>query len=94
MGRTKKKVTQMMEGHLKDPSHLTATKYRHRASTLYALQDIPEKDRNIFYKHMGHSMEINTNVYQCPLAVREITSVGRYLEKIDGSRCESGKCWF
>ena len=88
-----KKVTNMMEGHLENPSLLTATKYRHRASTLYALQDISEKDRNIFYKHMGHSMEINTNVYQCPLAVREITSVGSYLEKIDGAGCKSGKYW-
>ncbi|XP_022111566.1 LOW QUALITY PROTEIN: uncharacterized protein LOC110990770 [Acanthaster planci] len=59
------------------------------ASTLYALQDVPEKDRNTFYKHMGHSQEINTNVYQCPLAVREITSVGSYLRKIDGTTPQS-----
>ena len=75
-----KKVTNMMAGHLENPSLLTATKYRHRASTRYALQDVPEKDRSIFYKHMGHSQEINTNVYQCPLAVKEFTSVGSYLD--------------
>ena len=34
---------------------LTATKMRHPASTLYAIMDLPEKDRHYFYKHMGHS---------------------------------------
>ena len=33
---------------------------------------------------MGHSDEINENVYQCPLAIKEITSVGGFLQTIDG----------
>ncbi|XP_022098212.1 uncharacterized protein LOC110983333 isoform X2 [Acanthaster planci] len=79
-----KKVTKMIP-NLKDPEKVTATRCRHRASTLYALLDIPERDREIFYRHMGHSSEINAHIYQCPLAVKEITKVGRYLLDIDGA---------
>ena len=34
---------------------------------------------------MGHSESINKNVYQCPIAIREITEVGQFLDKIDNS---------
>lgn len=71
---------------LQKPSLITATHFRHRASTYYALQDATEADRKIFYRHMGHAPEVNQNVYQCPLAIREVCSVGKYLEKIDGTR--------
>ncbi|GFO41921.1 hypothetical protein PoB_006842600 [Plakobranchus ocellatus] len=33
----------------------------------------------MFYRHMGHSEANNKNVYQCPLAVNEITRVGHFL---------------
>ena len=39
--------------------HMTATKMRHRISTIYAGLVIPEEQRELFYSHMGHSKEIN-----------------------------------
>ena len=68
----------------KDEKHfMTATKNRHRISTLYAAQDIPSIERNYFYDHMGHSDIINKTVYQNPAALREILCVGKTLISID-----------
>jgi hypothetical protein len=63
---------------------ITATKMRHRVSTYYASLDVPECDRKFFYSHMGHSASMNANIYQCPLALAEITKVGVHLESLDG----------
>ena len=81
---------------LRNIKQITATQYRHRASTLYAQLDVSESHRSVFYKHMGHASEINSEVYQCPLAVTEITHVGRYLNDIDGLRIRARylKCTF
>jgi hypothetical protein len=65
------------------PARLTATRMRHRASTLYALEDVPDKERDAFYRHMGHGKGINEAVYQCPLAIEEVCKVGKYLSKLD-----------
>ena len=81
-----KSVTLAMGNQLKRPNLLIADKFRHRASTLYALLDVAEHEREPFFRHMGHSAEINRNVYQCPLAVTEITKVGGFLASIDGVR--------
>ena len=62
----------------------TATKMRHRISTLYAGLDVSENDRELFYRHMGHSREINKNIYQTPLAEAEILCVGDKLKNMDG----------
>ncbi|XP_060085309.1 uncharacterized protein LOC132564693 [Ylistrum balloti] len=64
-------------------SHINATSMRHRASTIYAALDIPENERRLFYQHMGHSEDINKNVYQCPLAIQEVTKVGKFFENLD-----------
>ncbi|XP_077974938.1 uncharacterized protein LOC120330366 isoform X1 [Styela clava] len=71
-------------------TNITATQMRHRAATLYAELDVPENFRDAFFRHMGHSKEINKNVYQCPLAVQEITQVGSYLANIDGFSLPQG----
>jgi hypothetical protein len=63
---------------------LMTTKMRHRISTLYAALDVSESDRQVFYKHMGHSENININVYQVPLAVAEVRVVGSRLQQMDG----------
>ena len=68
-----------------EPAKLTATKMRHRVSTLYAAMDIPESERHFFYKHMGHSEGINQHVYQAPLAEAEIVKVGSCLMAMDGT---------
>ncbi|XP_069121058.1 myosin heavy chain, skeletal muscle-like isoform X4 [Argopecten irradians] len=66
-------------------SHITATSVRHRAATLFAALDVPDSERELFYKHMGHSEpeEINRHVYQCPMAVQEVTKVGKFFENLD-----------
>ncbi|WAR20358.1 hypothetical protein MAR_002196, partial [Mya arenaria] len=45
---------------------VNATKQRHRISTLYCALEIPEKERQYFYKHMGHTKEVNWGTYQYP----------------------------
>jgi len=57
---------------------------RHRIGTLYTGLDVSENDRQLFYKHMGHSSNINANIYQTPPAEAEILRVGTQLLKMDG----------
>jgi hypothetical protein len=74
----------------KEGNKVTATKMRHRASTIYAGLDVPEKDRKAFYVHMGHSAEINANVYQMPSSIQEMVVVGKHLQSMDNFE---GKKW-
>eukprot|EP00105_Crassostrea_gigas_P043022 XP_019927170.1 PREDICTED: uncharacterized protein LOC105338725 [Crassostrea gigas] len=62
---------------------MNATSMRHYIATEYALLDVAARDRELFYKHMGHSETINENIYQCPPAVREIIHVGKVLGQLD-----------
>ncbi|KAJ8018484.1 hypothetical protein HOLleu_43501 [Holothuria leucospilota] len=71
------------EAEVLNKARLTATKNRHRVSTIYASMDIPVSERPLFFKHMGHSSDINENIYQAPPAIMEITKVGRQLHQID-----------
>ena len=68
---------------LHSSEHLIATNNRHRISTLFASLDLPRQHRELFYTHMGHSEKMNQDVYQAPLAIQEITKVGRCLLEID-----------
>ena len=77
-----KDVTNLVDG-FERPKLLIAVKYRHRASTLFALTEVPEEKRHAFYKHMGHSQQINRDVYHCLLAVKEVTKVGKFLDTLD-----------
>ena len=45
--------------------------------------DLPEEERELFYKHMGHSKTINETVYQAPPALMEVLKIGRNLVAID-----------
>ena len=69
---------------LVDPQNMKATSNRHRVSTIYAALDVPPAERQYFYKHMGHSEQINMDIYQAPLAVMEVTKIGKALLNIDG----------
>ena len=64
-----------------EKGQISATKIRHRFSTLYACLDIPEAQRGIFFKHMGHSQNINENIYQVPPAEAEMFHVGAILHE-------------
>ena len=70
---------------LSNPSAVTATRNRHRVSTLYSALEMPKRDKEYFYSHMGHSEETNANIYQAPPALMEVTIVGKHLMKIDGT---------
>lgn len=71
---------------LTNKSIVTATKNRHRVSTMFALMDVPENDGQFIYKHLGHSEETSKNIYQTPLALKELTVVGSRLQTIDECR--------
>ena len=55
---------------------MNATNNRHRVSTDYAALNLPEKERQLFFKHMGHSAAMNEDTYQTPLALTGITKLG------------------
>ena len=66
------------------PRYITATDMRHEVSTRYAAEDVSPEDRDFFIsKHLGHSKFINENVYQCPPAIREMRTAGKFLLKLD-----------
>lgn len=62
---------------------ITATQMRHYVATVYAALEIPDEERKQFYEHMGHSEAVNKNVYQSPLAVKEVIKVGGFLDRLD-----------
>lgn len=78
------KMCKLVEPRLINLKTLTATSNRHRVSTLFAMLDVSPKDREWFYKHMGHSEEINQCRYQAPPAIMELTKVAKHLVEIDG----------
>lgn len=65
-------------------SSVTATKNRHRVSTVYASLDMSENDRKIFYDHLGHNETINKDNYQCPPGVTEVLHMGKFLSSLEG----------
>ena len=77
-----KDVKNLVDG-LERPELLIADKFRHRASTLFPLTEVPEEKRHAFYKHMDHSQQINRDVYQCLLAVKEVNQVGTFFDTLD-----------
>ena len=68
---------------LESRSRLTATKNKHYVSTIYTTLDLPEKEHEFFFKHMGHSKATNEQNYQCPPGLMEIIKVERMLNNID-----------
>ena len=47
------------------------------------LFEVPEAEREHFYKHMGHSKSVNIGTYQYPLPLLEMTKGGKHLKVID-----------
>ncbi|KAJ8321248.1 hypothetical protein KUTeg_001199 [Tegillarca granosa] len=63
---------------------VNATKNRHRASTVYSSLDMSDKDRRIFFEHLGHSEKVNKENYQCPPGVNEVRVMGKFLNSLEG----------
>ena len=68
---------------LTSPELINATNNRHRISTIFATMSVPSYQRELFYKHMGHSEEMNANVYQAPLALMAVKTFGKNLMAMD-----------
>lgn len=73
----------VLSSPVSNTERMTATAYRHRVSTEFSLMDVPQSQRKHFYTHMGHTEEINVNVYQCPPGITEVCKVGGILDAID-----------
>ena len=43
---------------------------------LFASEELPDNERELFFRHMGHSRDINEQIYQVPPAIREVTKKG------------------
>jgi len=71
------------EAGIENPELLTASKQRHRISTKYAQLEMSERDRGLFFSHMGHTGEVNKGTYQYPLPILEVVQVGNNLQKFD-----------
>ncbi len=67
------------KANVSNPELITATRFRHRASTYYALLDTSAKNRRVFYRHMGHGKDVNRDIYQCPLASEKSQQLGHIL---------------
>ena len=70
------------DANVEKPELLTASKQRHIISTIYAALEVPEAEREHFYKYMGHSKSVNLGTYQYQLPLLEMTKVGRHFNKI------------
>ena len=68
---------------LQNPDIIKVTSQRDRMSTLFAGLDLPQQNRDLFYSHMGYSEQINKDIYQAPLAVLEVTRLGKHLLNLD-----------
>ena len=64
-----------IEAIIAQPELLTASKQRHRISTIYASLEVPETEREVFYRYMGHSRSVNIGTYQYLLPLLEMTKV-------------------
>ena len=62
-----------------DCPELTATGQRVKLSTSYASLDVEDKDRELFYKHMGHTASVYKGKYQRPLALQTLEKIGPVL---------------
>ena len=68
---------------LKKPEIIKAILNLHQESILLSALNLPKKDTELLYKHMGHSTAINDGTYQVPPVLIEITKVGKHLLKFD-----------
>ncbi|XP_065680452.1 uncharacterized protein LOC124806761 [Hydra vulgaris] len=68
---------------LKKTENFNATKNRHRLSSIFATLDLSTQDRDLWFKHIGHSEETNKSTYQIPLGMLDIVKVRKRLMNIE-----------
>ena len=62
---------------------VNATKNRHRIASLIARLKLSDKEKEMIYKHFGHSEHINQNVYQAPPGSVQLQTTGQRLMQIN-----------
>ena len=65
---------------------INATKNRHRVASLLAKFKLSEKEKELIFKHFGHSQKINKDVYQTPPGLLQIANTGQKLLKTHKQR--------
>ena len=62
---------------------VNATKNRYRIASLIARLKLSDKEKEMIYKHFGHSEHINQNVYQAPPGSVQLQTTGQRLMQIN-----------
>ena len=65
---------------------INATKNRHRVSSLLAKLELSDKEKELIYKHLGHSGKINENVYQAAAGSLQLQTTGKRLLQIQSNQ--------
>ena len=61
---------------------INATRNRHRVASLLAKLSLTEKEKDLVYKHFGHSEAVNEGVYQAAGGSQQLNITGNYLGQI------------
>ena len=68
---------------ISDRSCLNGTSNRHRLSTILAGLNLTDLERDLVFKHFGHSKEMNEHIYQAPAAHLQLSTTGKFLSQVD-----------
>ena len=71
---------------------INATKNRHRIATMLAKLELSEQERQLIFKHFGHSQRMNENVYQSAPGSLQLKSTGQQLLSIHTSHTSKVVC--
>ena len=64
---------------------INSTSNRHRVASILAKLELPEFERQLIYKHFGHSERINQTVYQALPGSMKLNSTGKRLLEINST---------
>lgn len=70
--------------HMSGISPVNATKIRHLVSTLLSQEDFSVNEKSHLAKVLGHSIDINRDVYQCPDSRADILTTHKIRSSIMG----------
>ena len=62
---------------------INATQNRHRVASLLSHLKLTEKEKELIYKHFGHSKNINENVYQAAAGSLQLATTAQKLQLIN-----------
>lgn len=68
---------------------INATTNRHRVASMLAQLDLTNKEKELIYKHFGHSGNINQNVYQAAAGTLQLQSTGKHLLEIQNKTADN-----